>query len=113
MRHHSIGNFFEACYICTGHQVITQTIALGNLNRGVVDVLHDALQLLIHFLSGPVQTLGVLGHLQLGNGHAAGVDGLGGSDNDVLLATGQFTYFRVDIQIQKTEQSGASGTKTL
>ena len=34
-------------------------------------------------------------------------------DNDVLLATGQFTYFRVDIQIQKTEQSGASGTKTL
>ncbi len=49
---------------------VAQAIALGDLDGGVIDVLHDALQLGIDFLSGPVQTLSVLSHLQLGDGHA-------------------------------------------
>ena len=50
-----------------------------------MDVLHHLVELGVHFLGGPHQALGVLGHLQGGHAHAAGVDGLGGGHDHVLL----------------------------
>ena len=52
-----------------------------------MDVLHHLVQLMVNFLSSPDQTLGVLSHFQSGNAHAAGVNSLGGSHDDVLLCT--------------------------
>ena len=57
----------------------SKAVALSGRHRGVIDVRHDLMHLGVHFLGGPVQPLGVLGHLQGGHGHAAGVDGLEGA----------------------------------
>ena len=50
-----------------------------------MDVDHHAVQLAVHLLGGPDQALGVLGHLQGGDAHAAGVDGLGGGHDHAGL----------------------------
>ena len=51
----------------------------------MVDVGHDAVELLVDLLEGPAQANGVLTHLQAGGGHAAGIGGLGGPEQDTVL----------------------------
>ena len=61
-------------------------LVLGGGAGGVlVQVGHDALQLLVHFLEAPEEAHGVLAHLQRGDGHAAGVGSLGGSKEQALF----------------------------
>ena len=76
LSHHGIGNLLEAHNVSTSNQVIAQAIALGNLNRRMIDILHDALQLLVNFLEAPGEALAVLAHLERGGCHAAGVGSL-------------------------------------
>ena len=49
------------------------------------DVHHNVLQLGIHFLKGPAQTLGVLAHFQSGGGYAAGVGSLAGAEQNAVF----------------------------
>ena len=49
------------------------------------DVHHNALELLVHFLKGPAETLGVLAHFQSGGGYAACVGGLAGAEEDAAV----------------------------
>ncbi|MNT59192.1 hypothetical protein D3C72_1966790 [compost metagenome] len=51
----------------------------------MVDVLHDAVQALVHLAGGPVQAHGVLAHFQAAGGHAAGVGGLARGEEDARL----------------------------
>ena len=51
-----------------------------------MDVLHHAVELVVDLLGGPDQTLGVLRHFQRGDADTACIDGLGRSDDHVLLA---------------------------
>ena len=82
--HHGGSDLQETSAVCTDHQVALGTGSNGCIVRSVEDALHDALQLGIHFLKAPAQTLGVLAHLQAGGGHAAGVGGLCGSVQDTV-----------------------------
>ena len=82
--HHGGGHLQETGAVCTDHQVALGTGSNGCIVGSVEDALHDALQLGIHFLKAPAQTLGVLAHLQAGGGHAAGVGSLGGSVQDAV-----------------------------
>ena len=60
-------------------------VALGGVVDGVEDAHHDALELRVHFLEGPGEALGVLGHLQTGGGHAAGVGRLAREEHNAVL----------------------------
>ena len=51
----------------------------------MIDVDHDALELLVDFLECPGQTLGVLAHLKCAGGNAAGVGSLAGDKQDTIL----------------------------
>lgn len=51
----------------------------------MVDVGHDVVELLVHFLEGPAQAHGVLAHLQTGGGYAAGIGSLSGSKQHTVL----------------------------
>ena len=82
--HHGGGHLQETGAVCTDHQVALGTSSNGCIVGSVEDALHDALQLGIHFLKAPAQTLGVLAHFQTGGGHAAGVGCLCGSVQDTV-----------------------------
>ena len=69
--HHGSGDLLEAGDIGAGYQIIAEAVFFGSLHRDLVDVMHNAFELLIHFLFGPGQALGILAHLQGGDGHAA------------------------------------------
>ena len=56
--------------------VVDSPLLLAMVHAGLVDVLHDAVQALVHFAGAPVQTHGVLAHFQAAGGHATGVGGL-------------------------------------
>ena len=43
LSHHGVSDLLEASDVSTGDQVVAQAIALGSLNRSIVDVLHDGL----------------------------------------------------------------------
>ena len=62
--HHRFSHLHEARYVRTLHIVDVTIRLLTILHALLVDVLHDALQLLIYLLSAPAQLLCVLGHLQ-------------------------------------------------
>ena len=64
MHHHDIGNLLECRDVGTCHQIIRVSIGLGVLLGRLVDVLHDAVERPIHFLEGPLETLGSLRHFQ-------------------------------------------------
>ena len=86
LSHHGVGDLLEAGDVGASDQVVAQAVTLGSLNGSIVDVLHDGFHLGVDFLSGPVDALSVLSHFELGDGNAAGVDSLGRSDGEVLLA---------------------------
>ena len=86
LSHHSIGNALEACDVGTGHQIVTQTVLLSGVNAHLIDGVHDLVQLLVDLFFGPDQTLAVLGHFQSGGSNAAGVNSLGGSNDNAFLS---------------------------
>src|SRR5205823_807617 len=57
----------------------------GGLVHVLEGALHDALQLLVDFVLGPVVALDILRPLEIGYGHAAGVRQNVGEDHDALL----------------------------
>ena len=59
---HSVGNFNEAGDV-GAFNVVDPAIFFTLVHAGVVDVLHDAVQALVNFTGGPIQTHGVLAHL--------------------------------------------------
>ena len=77
--HHGLGHLEEACDIRADHEIA----GLAALDRGViaglVDALHDAVQLLVDLVEAPGQAHGVLAHLQAGGGNTARVGGLAGA----------------------------------
>ena len=68
-----------------GDQVVAQSVFLGRLRGGIVDVLHHDLELFVDLFSGPREALGVLAHFQRAHAHAAGVRRLGRRDGYGLL----------------------------
>ena len=82
---HGVGHLHEAGDVGARHQVAGHAVLLGGLGGVVVDVGHDVVELLVHFLEGPAQTHGVLAHLQAGGGYAAGIGSLGGSKQHTVL----------------------------
>lgn len=94
---HGIRHLHEAGNIGAGDVVgegFVGRVFLG-VGQGVrVDVGHDALQLVVHFLARPGEALAVLGHFQTGRGHAAGVGGLGRAVQDFGGQVG-FNAFQV------------------
>ena len=62
--HHCLGYLHEARYVSAFHLVDVAIRLLTILHALLVDVLHDALQLLIDLLSAPAQLLRILCHLQ-------------------------------------------------
>ena len=82
---HGVGNFQETGDVCAGYIVALHAVLLGSGIQVVEDVHHDVLQLGVHFLKGPAQALGVLGHLQSGGGYAAGVGSFAGAEEDSLV----------------------------
>ena len=57
LSHHGISNLHEAGYVSTLH-VVDVTISLSTiLNAVLVNVVHDALQVVVNFLRSPAQTL--------------------------------------------------------
>src|SRR5690606_8346448 len=72
---HGVGNLDEAGDV-GALDVVDAAVFLAVGDAGVVDGLHDAVQLGIHLAGGPVQAHGVLAHFQTATGDAAGVGGL-------------------------------------
>ena len=53
LSHHGVGYFDEACHVSALH-VVDVAIGTGTvLHARGVDVLHDALELLVHLVSAP------------------------------------------------------------
>lgn len=76
LSHHSLGNLDEACHVSTLH-VVDVTVGLSSVLHAVlVNVVHDALQIVVNFLSCPAQTLRVLTHLKTRYRYTTGVAGL-------------------------------------
>ena len=71
---HSVGNLLETSDVGAHDVVLGMAILLGSLVGALEDVLHDALQLGVHFLEAPRETLAVLGHFQSGGGCSRGGD---------------------------------------
>ena len=74
--HHCFCNFQEACNIGTDHQVARLAALDRGVIAGLVDVLHDAVQLLIDLFKAPAHADGVLAHFKAGGGDTAGIGGL-------------------------------------
>lgn len=65
---HGLGHFHEARDVRARLQIcVAKAVELAVLHAVVEDILHDALQLLVHFLSAPGQEGRVLRHLQAGD----------------------------------------------
>ena len=82
---HSIEDLLEAGDIGACHVVAFHAVLLGSGVDVVIDVDHDALELLVDFLECPGQTLGVLAHFQCGGSYAAGVGCLAGNEENAVL----------------------------
>gem|GEM_PF-6053006 len=60
LSHHGLGNLHEAGHVGTLH-VVDIAVGLGTvLHTVIVDVLHDPVQLVVHFFRRPRDTAGVL-----------------------------------------------------
>src|SRR5699024_1413963 len=77
LAHHGRGDLQEARDVGAGHQVALAAVFLGSIGSSLVDVDHDVVQTLVHFLEGPAQAQGVLAHFQAGSSDTAGVGSLG------------------------------------
>src|ERR1035437_7589415 len=77
---HRIGHFDEAGDVGAYHVVPGHTVILDRCAAVTVDIDHDAMQTLIHFLAIPAQAHRVLCHLQAGGGHTASVGGFAGAN---------------------------------
>ncbi len=82
---HGVGDLQEASDVGTNHVVALEAVLLGSLVGHLVDVDHDGMEFLVHFLTGPGQPEAVLGHLQTGGGDTAGVGSLAGTEGDTFL----------------------------
>ena len=82
---HGRGDFLEAREVRAGQEVALYAVTLGGFLRLRVAAVHDALQALVDFLEGPVQTLGVLAHFEGGDGNAADVGGFRRAKEHVVL----------------------------
>lgn len=97
---HGVGNLDETSNVGTHDEGRKRTlVGLGGVgDRGLVAVFeavdHDVLQLLVDLLGGPGLSLGVLGHLQAGDGDTTAVGGLtwgvpdGGAEGGGRLSLG-------------------------
>jgi hypothetical protein len=63
-------------------------VLLGGVEAVPEAALHDSGELIVDSLGGPGHTLGVLGHLETGNGDTTAVGGLGGSVPQTLGLAG-------------------------
>ena len=83
---HGISNLDEASDVGTTDVVNGSIIVLTVLDTGSMDLDHDVVKALVNFLRVPVDTEGVLRHLEAGGGDSSGVGGLtGGVENLGLL----------------------------
>jgi hypothetical protein len=75
---HGSGDLAEASNVGTGDQAWElafswSDVLLGCLKAVIEAVLHDALELVVDLLAGPLDAGGVLSHLETGNGDTTGV----------------------------------------
>ena len=82
---HCIGNLHEACDVAACNEVVAEAVLLCGVGGYLVDVVHDGLELLVNFFSGPAEALGVLAHLEGGNSNAACVNSLGRSYDEAFV----------------------------
>ena len=85
LSHHGLGDLQEAGDVGAEHQVAGLAALDGSVVAGLEDLLHDAVQALIHFVEAPAQTHAVLGHLEAGGGDAARVGRLAGAVEEAVL----------------------------
>lgn len=78
LSHHGLGNLQKSRYVSAKHQVARLAAFYRSIIAGLIDILHDAVQLLVNLVKAPGYTDGVLAHLQTGGSHAAGITGLAG-----------------------------------
>ena len=76
LSHHGVGDLQEAGNVGAEHHVARLAALDGGVVAGLKDALHDAVQLLVHFLEAPAHTQRVLAHFQTGGGDAARVGSL-------------------------------------
>ena len=75
----SYSDLKEAGYVCARHVVSGHAVLLGSRIAGGEDVLHYAVELLVHLFKGPGEAQGVLAHFKAGGSYAAGVSSLCGT----------------------------------
>ena len=85
LRQHGVRHLAEAGDVGTVQQVAGDAVFHGGVVDVVEDVQHDLMQALVYLVEGPCQAHTVLAHLQTADGHAAGVGGLGGGEQDAAL----------------------------
>src|SRR5512137_1168015 len=71
--HHGLGYLDEPGDIGTRHIVARQSVFTGGVHTGLVNALHDPLEVVVHFLAAPRKTNAVLAHFKAGDGHTAGI----------------------------------------
>lgn len=85
LRQHGISYFHKAGDV-RALDVVDLAVSLFTVvNTGMVNRLHDVVQLAVHFTGRPQQAHGVLRHLQARHGHAASVGRLARSVQDARL----------------------------
>ena len=73
LAHHCVCYLEEASDVGTLH-VVDVTVSLCTVLYAVlVDVGHDHMEHLVHFLCAPLEVFGVLSHFKTGNSHTTGV----------------------------------------
>ena len=88
LAHHGVGHLHEAGDVGALHVVDVAVGLASELDALLVDVAHDGVELLVHFLGAPLQVHGVLAHFQARGGYAACVHGLAGSVDDACCQEG-------------------------
>ena len=61
---HGFSDFEETSDVCAGDVVAGHTILIGGLEGVLVDIHHDAFELLVNLFAGPTHTQAVLAHLK-------------------------------------------------
>ena len=83
--HHGVGDLKEAGNVGAHDEVALVAVLAGGVVHVVEHAAHELLELAVDLLEGPGEVLGVLGHLQAGDKHAAGVGSLAGHEGDAAL----------------------------
>ena len=82
---HRRGDFHEAGHICPLEVVHRAVRPEAELHALLVDILHDPMQLAVHFSGRPTDMGCILGHFKTRCCHSACIDGLSRSENHPIV----------------------------